>query len=386
MLTFNLTFPRNTGKKNEHLQHPKIFCNMPSRKKIPDKTKATIRALKATTELSLEEIAQRCKVSKTSVHRIISAQHRAPENRRHLCGRKMKLTPEQEALILQSIEELRDQEGSFSSRRLMERTGIRHVTDRTVRRRLNRNGYFFLQARKKGLMSQTDKDNRVAFARRMQADYPPNVWTDSIAFYLDGVSFVYKAKPLDQARAPKGRVWRRKSEGLKQGCLAKGRKAGTGGKVAKFMVAITYGRGVLVCERYEKMDGNYFASFIDRNFNSMFARSGKGSSRLWLQDGDPSQNSKAAREAMARCQSELLKLCARSPCLNPIENVFNVVSRKLEKDALEQGITRESYEEFCNRVQRTINGISRELIDKTIESMNGRIAAIIRSNGERLKY
>ena len=137
----------------------------------------------------------------------------------------------------------------------------------------------------------------------MQADYPPNVWTDSIAFYLDGVSFVYKANPLDQARAPKGRVWRRKSEGLKQGCLAKGRKAGTGGKVAKFMVAITYGRGVLVCERYEKMNGNYFASFIDRNFNSMFARSGKGSSRLWLQDGDPSQNSKAAREAMARCQS-----------------------------------------------------------------------------------
>ena len=134
---------------------------MPSRKKIPDKTKATIRALKATKELSQEEIAQRCKVSKTSVHRIISVQHRAPENRRHLCGRKMKLTPEQEALILQSIEELSAQEGSFSSRRLMERTGIRHVTDRTVRRRLNRNGYFFLQARKKGLMSQTDKDNRV---------------------------------------------------------------------------------------------------------------------------------------------------------------------------------------------------------------------------------
>ena len=89
---------------------------------------------------------------------------------------------------------------------------------------------------------------------------------------------------------------------------------------------------------------------------------------------------------MARCQSELLKLCARSPRMNPIENVFHIVSRKLENDALEQGITCESYEEFCNRVQRTINGISRELIDKTIESMNSRIAAIIRSNGERLKY
>ena len=83
----------------------------------------------------------------------------------------------------------------------MERTGIHHVTDQTVRRLLNRNGYFFLQARKKGLMSQTDKDRRVEFARKMH------------------------------------------------GC--------------------------------------------------------KGLSRLRLQEGDPSQNSKAAQEAMARCHSEL---------------------------------------------------------------------------------
>ena len=101
-------------------------------------------------------------------------------------------------------------------------------------------------------MSQSDKDMRVTFARRMQADYPMNVWTDSIAFYLDGISFVYKTNPMDQACVPKGRVWRKKSEGLTQGCLAKGRKVGTGGKVAKFMVAISHGKGVLVCDRYEK--------------------------------------------------------------------------------------------------------------------------------------
>ena len=38
----------------------------------------------------------------------------------------------------------------------------------------------------------------------------------------------------------------KKSEGLTQGCLAKGRKVGTGRKVAKFMVAISHGKGVLV--------------------------------------------------------------------------------------------------------------------------------------------
>ena len=39
-----------------------------------------------------------------------------------------------------------------------------------------------------------------------------------------------------------------------------------------------------------------------------------------------------------------------------------------------------------DRVQRTISGISQELIDKTIQSMSGRITDIIRNNGERLKY
>ena len=134
----------------------------------------------------------------------------------------------------------------------MERTGlIRHVTDRTVRRLLNRNGYFFLQGCKKGLMSQMDKDRRVEFAQKMQAEYSPSVWTDSVSFYLDGVSFVYKTNSLDQARAPKGRVWRKRSEGLIQGCLAKGSKSGAGGRVPKLMVAISYGKGVVVCERYD---------------------------------------------------------------------------------------------------------------------------------------
>ena len=79
----------------------------------------------------------------------------------------------------------------------MEQTGIHHVSDQTVSRLQNRNDYFFLQAHKKGLMSQSDKDKRVTFARRMQADYPLSVWKDSIAFYSDGVLLRYKANPMD---------------------------------------------------------------------------------------------------------------------------------------------------------------------------------------------
>ena len=89
------------------------------------------------------------------------------------------------------------------------------------------------------------------------------------------------------------------------------------------MVAISYGKGVIVCEPYKKMTGAYFSNFIDRNFNTMFHTADKGNSRIWVQDGDPSQNSAPAKSVMSRADSTLLKLPPQSQDLHPIENLSN---------------------------------------------------------------
>ena len=76
--------------------------------------------------------------------------------------------PEHEAQVLGSIAELREREGSFTSRRLMERAGIRHVTDLTVRTHIVEQRRVLLPAgSQKGLMSEADKVKRVEFARKM---------------------------------------------------------------------------------------------------------------------------------------------------------------------------------------------------------------------------
>jgi len=69
---------------------------------------------------------------------------------------------------------------------------------------------------------------------------------------------------------------------------------------------------VLTCERYEKMD-EYILHLSDQHFDTMLERSGKGLTRIWLQDGDPSENSKSG---VVRCHSELLKIPPRSPDLS----------------------------------------------------------------------
>ena len=119
--------------------------------------------------------------------------------------------------------------------------------------------------------------------RRMQKEYSHDVWTQDIVFYLDGTGFAYKRNPLDQAFAPKARVWNKRSEGLTPGCTAKGQKTGSGGRVVKLMVALSYDKGVAICKACDKLDDRYFANFIDENFESMFAVADKSQMRLWLQ-------------------------------------------------------------------------------------------------------
>ena len=83
---------------------------------------------------------------------------------------------------------------------------------------------------------------------------------------------------------------------------------------------------------------------------------------------------------------QLFKIPARSPDLNPIDNVFHLVGNQLRKDAIEKSISRETFEQFCWRIKKSLLNFSPAIISKIIESMNKRVDAIIVSKGERIKY
>lgn len=94
------------------------------------------------------------------------------------------------------------------------------------------------------------------------------------------------------------------------------------------------------------------------NFPEIFENSSNPRGKLFLQDGDPRQNSKKARDAVDYFQFLLL-----SPDINPIENFFHLIRNKLEQDAIASNIQRESFEEFSLRVQSTICNYPRDVID-----------------------
>ena len=261
------------------------------------------------------------------------------------------------------------------------------VSHMTVRRCLYGAGYGYKHARKKGLLCVKDLNVRLKFCRKVKRKLEDNFWKYGIGFYLDGTGFTHKYNPSDQARTTRSMAWRKANEGLSIDCTTKGSHEGTGGKVANFMVAIAYEKGVVLCEQYTgHLNGQKFSDFIRDYFSEAFEKGSNPKGKLFLQDGDPSQNSRKARNAWDKIGARKFTIPPRSPDLNPIENVFNVVKRKLGEEALQKRITKENVEEFSARVRANLEGTSADYINKTIDTMNKRIDMIIRAKGQRIKY
>ena len=351
-------------------------------------TRAYVRFLMEDSFKSTAEICRRAQVSRATVYRWRKDRSEKDLGKRKPLGRPRSIDARAERRMVRKLKQLRYKDGGFSTKTLLNEVGIdpTSVSKSTVTRTLRRMGYFYLPSRKKGILTEKDKTLRRKFAREMQAKFDSDVWTKDVCFYLDGVSFVHKFNPWDQARAPKGRAWRQRSEGLETGCTSKGSHVGTGGRLVKLFVAISYGEGVICCEQYEHLNGEYFRDFIMKHFEKIFKKSHKPHSCLFIQDGDPSQNSSKARKAMNVIGAKLLSIPPRSPDLNPIENLFHLVKKRVEREALEKEITYESFNDFSKRVKLTFDSISKVIIDNIIGSMGKRIGIIIKNNGSRTKY
>ena len=105
---------------------------------------------------------------------------------------------------------------------------------------------------------------------------------------------------------------------------AKGTKELAGGRRLHLMVAVAYGKGVVLCQPYEKLNGCFFAQFIRQHFNITFAKAGPKvqSKRIFVMDNDPSQTSKKAMEALHDIEAELHRLPSHSQDLNPRKIYF----------------------------------------------------------------
>eukprot|EP00794_Sanderia_malayensis_P002718 gene2718-3143_t len=201
------------------------------------------------------------------------------DKRKNNKGCPLKLTVRDKRNILRQVEILRRDYGHFTTKRLKVFAGVSpDISDETVRRMLRKAGFKYSHSRKKGVLSRKDLKLRYEFAKKVCRSLTPSIWTDHVAFYLDGVGFTHKVNPHDQSLAPRTMSWRKPSDGLSYNQTAKGSHAGSGGRTANFLVAIAYKRGVVLAEQYEgQLNGqkakqtllSYSPEIIDETIASM---------------------------------------------------------------------------------------------------------------------
>jgi len=146
-------------------------------------------------------------------------------------GRPRKISPREERIIHRNVQQLLNTEGTFTVNRLRDECGFHTVPLCTMNRTLKRMNYKFCEAKRKGVLTKRDQLRRVKFARDVLNKHSPQLWTAEICFYLDGVSFWYKTNPVAEAKTPRGKIWRKRNEGLNPLCTAKGCHTVSGGKL-----------------------------------------------------------------------------------------------------------------------------------------------------------
>ena len=128
------------------------------------------------------------------------------------------------------------------------------------------------------------------------------------------------------------------------------------------------------------MNGQYFSEFVllSHSLCCQHKSKIKTISARWL----PGTEFIIGKTCNRKLVAHVFRIHARSPDINPIENLFHQVARKLQHDSLMRQITNESFYQFSDRVNATLEAYPGDEIDKIIISMDW----IIKAKGQRIKY
>ena len=131
------------------------------KKKIDPVTRAIIKVSNKRAAALAVELG----VSRAQIYRIRKESLRSDSTSKKAAikagGRPRKVDKRDTRHILRQLKLLRSTEPNWTVKRLMEKSGIKGVSVRTVNRLLNEKGYRYLQARKKGLLSEKDRRTRL---------------------------------------------------------------------------------------------------------------------------------------------------------------------------------------------------------------------------------
>ena len=342
----------------------------------------------ARTGLKSRQIATEVGRGQSTVSRILRTHDYETFNHRELkriCKRK---TTKREDRILLRTAQAHDDD---AFRDIITKSGIK-VSATTLRRRLKEVELFSRIRRRKPVLKPRYIRARLLWARRYAnwtiEDWKKVIWSDECVLVL-------------------GRKSRRRRCIRKRGHAFKARHCdGTvkSGRISVMVWACFSGMKVgplIVCEsgnvntdRYIEILENgavsYIGSLSNPSSGSDTTTTLNNDTVLFMHDNAPCHTARKVTQYLKTKRIPIMKWPAQSPDLNPIENLWTMFKDEFHKRLIQLNIkpsTRPEVLKKCHELMRQVwRDQGMQLINKLIESMPKRCAAVIKAKGGHSKY
>lgn len=314
--------------------------------------------------LTVTELAKKYSINKSVVSRLIKKyESQGTIETIHAGGRPEKTTEKDDHLIKWCIQK----DPTISANQILKKLKL-PVSESTIKRRAVGFGLFSRRPARKPFLSEKNRKARLLFARS-HIDWTITKWrsvlfSDESKFNLrnsDGIMFV---------RRPKG-------ERLNPKYCVPTFKYGGGGNVLVW--GCFSGHGIGPIHRIDGIMDRFVYVNILKNVMLPFADEEMPVKWRFQQDNDPKHTSKLAKDWFRDNKIEVLEWPAQSPDLNPIENLWEIVNKRVDR-------TCSNKEALFDAVKEAWNNIPEETISNLIASMPKRCSEVIRNNGMHTKY
>lgn len=242
----------------------------------------------------------------------------------------------------------------------------KNVSEWTIRRALRKIGLVSAVKQKKPALSSKNVKSRLQFCKDYGNwtvdDWKRVIWSDETKinrFQSDGKEY----------------YWHRPDEKLQRHQVKQTVKHGGGGLMVWGCFSwwsvgpLVKIEGIMKKEDYLSILQTNLPEFVEKSVYPV-------EDLVFQQDGDPKHTSKIVKNWLSNQSFQLIKWPPQSPDLNPIENLWAILKRRMAVH--ERAPT--NMAELWQRVQEEWNNISDETIHNLVESMPNRIKSVKKKN------